>query len=69
MPLLKFSYREITKVGKIVRRIHYFSYEREEATTTLLCYTTKFLYKPERKRARFSKSNYLRPISSKHHLV
>lgn len=24
MPLLKFSYREITKVGKIVRRVHYF---------------------------------------------
>lgn len=69
MPLLKISYREITKVGKIVRRVHSFYYEREETTTTLSCYITKFLYKPERKRARFSKSNYLRPISSKHHPV
>ena len=42
MPLLKFSYREITKVGKIVRRVHYFYYEREETTTTLSCYITKF---------------------------
>gem|GEM_PF-4577618 len=41
MPLLKFSYREITKVGKIVRRIHYFYYERKETTTTLSCYITK----------------------------
>lgn len=69
MPLLKFSYREITKVGKIVRRQYYFYYERKETTTTLLCYTTKNLNKPKRKQANSSESPYLRPISSKHHSV